>query len=455
MKIVLFEYATGAGANNPPALARGSSAPARSPLASARGSSASARGSSALARGLSASARGPSVSAHGSSAPAHDLSALAREGELMLHALGRGLSLMDDVRLVTVRDARLPPPDYATALVPVRAGDDCFAVVGAALEDADAFWPVAPETGGLLARLCRLVRGGSCLLLNAPAAVVEEAGGKYSAFLRLRQNGVRCVETARLGGLRFPQDRDLVIKPDDGVGCESVHLLRAGESPPRGAFGGDDLCQPYLPGIAASLNVIYPSAGAPRIVGANRQEVVLDAPGTPNALDAADAADTPNAPGTSGTPDTPNAPDAPDAPGAPDTPNAPNAPGASGTPDAPNTPNTPDALDAPKGGRFRLRACHVNALAREALDFEALADGVQRSFPGIVGHVGIDLIVDGDNTLHLLEINPRVTTSFAGLAASTGLNPCAEVIRAVRGEACEPVFRRRFVPVEIRLDGAA
>jgi len=308
----------------------------------------------------------------------------------MLHALGRGLSAMAGVRLVTVRDARLPPPDYPTGLAWVRAGDDCAAVVGAALEDADAFWPVAPETGGLLAQFCRLARGGSCLLLNSPAPVVEKAGGKYSAFLRLRQNGVRCVETARLGNLRFPQDRDLVVKPDDGVGCESVYLLRAGESPPRGSLRGDDLCQPYLPGVAASLNVIYPSAGAPYIIGANRQEVTLDAPNAPK-----------------------------------------------------------------EGGRFRLRACHVNALAREALGFEELAAGVQRSFPGIVGHVGIDLIVDGDNTLHLLEINPRVTTSFAGLAASTGLNPCAEVIRAVRGEACTPVSRRRFVPVEVRLDGAA
>lgn len=368
---------------------------------------------------------------NGSLAPPHGPSALAREGGLMLHALGRGLSAMDGVRLVTVRDARLPPPDYATALVPVRAGDDCFAVVGAALEDADAFWPVAPETGGLLARLCRLARGGSCLLLNSPAAVVEEAGGKYSAFLRLRQNGVRCVETARLDGLRFPQDRDLVVKPDDGVGCESVHLLRAGESPSRGAFGGDYLCQPYLPGVAASLNVIYPSAGAPRIIGANRQEVVLDTPDAPNMPNAADTADTVDAP------------DAPDVPNALDAPDAANAPGAL------------DTTGTPKGGRFRLCACHVNALAQEALDFEALAAGVQRSFPGIVGHVGIDLIVDGDNTLHLLEINPRVTTSFAGLAASTGLNPCAEVIRAVRGEACEPVLRRRFTPVEVRLDGDA
>ncbi len=373
----------------------------------------------------------------------------------MLHALGRGLSEMDGVRLVTVRDARLPPPDYPTGLVWVRDSDDCFAVVGAALEDADAFWPVAPETGGLLAQLCRLVCGGSRLLLNSPAPVVEEAGGKYSAFLRLRQNGVRCVETARLGDLCFPQDRDLVIKPDDGVGCESAHLLRAGESQPRGFLrGGDYLCQPYLPGIAASLNVIYPSAGAPRILGANRQEVVLDTANTVNTPDVRNVPDTtgtPNTPNTAGTPNTPNTPKAPNAA---DTPNTPDVP------DAAHAPSTPDAADAahapntPKERHFRLSACHVNALAREALDFDELAAGVQRSFPGIVGHVGIDFIVADDNTLHLLEINPRVTTSFAGLAASTGLNPCAEVIRAVRGEALEPVSRRRFVPVEIRLDGA-
>ena len=133
------------------------------------------------------------------------------------------------------------------------------------------------------------------MLLNSPEPVVEKAGGKYSAFLRLRQIGLRCVETARLGNLRFPQDRDLVVKPDDGVGCESVYLLRAGESPPRGSLRGDNLCQPYLPGIAASLNVIYSSAGAPYIIGANRQEVTLDAPDAANAPDATDAPDAPNA----------------------------------------------------------------------------------------------------------------------------------------------------------------
>ncbi len=319
----------------------------------------------------------------GGGAGGEGLSALAREGELMLHALGRGLAAIEDVRLVTVRDARLPPPAYETALVRVEAGDDGMDAVRTALKDADAFWPVAPETGGLLARLCRLVEDGSCLLLNSPASVVEEAGGKYRACRRLRQNGVACVETKRLNGLRFPHHHDLVIKPDDGTGCESVHLLRAGESPPHNSFPGDYLYQPYLPGVAASLSVIYSPVCAPYIVGANRQEVAL------------------------------------------------------------------------QQRRFRLRACHVNALAGEALDFEGLAAGVQRSFPGIAGHVGIDLIVTGDHVLRVLEINPRVTTSFAGLAASTGLNPCAEVIHAVRGEARERVPRRCFTTVEVRVDDIA
>ena len=343
--------------------------------------------------------------------------ALAREGELMLRALGAGLAAMDDVRLITVRDKRLPPPDYPTEVAWVHEGRGWRATVARALDAADAFWPVAPETGGLLADLCRLAQERRRLLLNSPASVVEEAGAKHRAFLRLRRHGVRCVDTRRLEDFCFPCDRDMVVKPDDGVGCEATYLLRAGDTPPpdlpvrRGADhygrrngnaspsrnGGGYLCQPYWPGDVASLSVVYAPAAAPRILGVNRQEVAL------------------------------------------------------------------------QGRRFRLRACHVNALAHRALDFERLAAGVQRGFSGIVGYVGIDFIVAGDDTLHVLEVNPRVTSSFVGLAASTGVNPCAEVLRAVgavgavgdeggsqvraHGATHAQPSRHNFIPVEVRFDG--
>ena len=323
--------------------------------------------------------------------------ALAREGELMLRALGRGLAALDGVRLVTVRDARLPPPDYPTAVARVEEGGDWSAAVADMLDAADAFWPIAPETGGVLADLCRLAQERHCLLLNSPARVVEETGSKYRACRRLRRNGLRCVGGERLDAVHFPRHRDVVVKPDDGVGCESTYLVCAGELPPRdlparGNGGGDGyLCQPYLPGTAASLSVIYSPDAPPYILGVNRQEMAL------------------------------------------------------------------------QRRRFSLRACHVNALARQALDCEQLAAGVQRSFPGVVGYVGIDFIVADDGALHVLEVNPRVTSSFAGLAASTGLNPCAEVVRAVCGEGSGPArareaarerpSRQSFVPVEVRFDG--
>ncbi len=321
-------------------------------------------------------------------------SALAREGELMVRALGDGLAAIDGVRLVTVRDARLPPPDYPTEVAWVGEGGDWGAVMARALDAADAFWPIAPETGGLLADLCRLAQKRRRLLLNAPASVVEETGAKHRAFLRLRRCGVRCVDTHRLESFRFPCDQDMVVKPDDGVGCESTYLLRAGDTPPsdlpvRG--NGGYLCQPYLAGTAASLSVIYSPATPPRILGVNRQEVALH------------------------------------------------------------------------GCRFHLRACHVNALARRALDFEGLAAGVQRGFPDVVGYVGVDFIIAGDGALHVLEVNPRITSSFAGLAASTGVNPCAEVLRAVGAEGGgrartggpvhEQPTRQSFIPMEVRFDG--
>jgi len=306
---------------------------------------------------------------------------LAQEGELMLQALGAGLCAVAGVRLTTLRDARLPAPAFETELLRVGAGDDCGAMLDRALADTDAFWPVAPETGGLLAGLCRRAEERACLLLNSPARVVEQTGSKYRAAQCLREAAVPCVETARLRDCRFPQKRRLVLKPDDGTDCEGARLLPAGALPDRDARSRRDyLCQPYLEGVAASLSVIYSPAAAPCLVGVNRQEVALER------------------------------------------------------------------------GRFRLRACHVNALAGATLDCAEIAAGVQRAFPGLVGYVGIDAITDGA-ALTVLEVNPRATTSFAGLARSTDWNPCAGVLRAASGEAPGVPPLRNRAAIEVRCDG--
>ena len=82
---------------------------------------------------------------------------------------------------------------------------------------------------------------------------------------------------------------------------------------------------------------------------------------------------------------------------------------------------------------FQLNACRVNALAHLELDFEGLASDVRECFTGLLGYVGIDIIIC-DDIPYILEINPRLTTSFVGLARTTGVNPCAMLLAAVCGE---------------------
>ena len=97
---------------------------------------------------------------------------------------------------------------------------------------------------------------------------------------------------------------------------------------------------------------------------------------------------------------------------------------------------------------FQLNACRVNALAHLELDFEGLAADVQKCFTGLLGYVGIDIIIC-DDIPYILEINPRLTTSFAGLAKTTGINPCAMLLAAVYGEPLPCPKRSEFTDYTI------
>ena len=94
-------------------------------------------------------------------------------------------------------------------------------------------------------------------------------------------------------------------------------------------------------------------------------------------------------------------------------------------------------------GCFKLNGCHVNALAHVDLDFDRLAGALQKCFVGLIGYVGIDFVIH-DNIPYVLEINPRLTTSFVGLATSTHVNPCAMLLAAVSGDPLPCPERRKF-----------
>ena len=72
----------------------------------------------------------------------------------------------------------------------------------------------------------------------------------------------------------------------------------------------------------------------------------------------------------------------------------------------------------------------VNGMREYWQAFELMANQVASVFPGLAGYVGIDVIVN-ENTVFVVEINPRLTTSYVGLREATGQNPAKLIINTL------------------------
>lgn len=74
----------------------------------------------------------------------------------------------------------------------------------------------------------------------------------------------------------------------------------------------------------------------------------------------------------------------------------------------------------------------VNGMRTHWEVFAILANKVAKLFPDASGYVGIDIIVTqsdkGKPTIKVLEVNPRLTTTYAALSEATGLNPAKLII---------------------------
>ena len=288
---------------------------------------------------------------------------LYREGSLMLRALARDLSAIDGVCLLTTRDERLVPSFAGVdacgiEVYSVRRGEYWEPLLRDLLDESDAFWPIAPETGGALARLCELCERSGKLLLNSSSAAVRCAASKRLTVLALAKAGLPCIETWDATEAWFDRVGDgamVVCKPDDGVGCDGVCIASAALM--RGRVREGDVVQPYVEGKAVSLSVLY-GPDEHRLAAINVQEVECS------------------------------------------------------------------------NGSFSLKACVVNGLRRGlcgAYDFDVMAKLIKQAIPGLAAYVGVDCIVrDGD--VRIVEVNPRLTDSYAGLHRSLDVNPAACVI---------------------------
>ncbi len=279
------------------------------------------------------------------------------------------------------RDLARTPGITVTVVPPSARPRDAFR---RALRGADAALVVAPETGGILTRLLRVAIERRVPLLGPGPRAARLASDKLATLRLLERAGVPAPRCARLripsaAGLRGRR-RPFVLKPRDGCGAEGVSIVwAAGEigaalRRARAATRRDLLVEEHLPGTPASVSVLVepgPAAGAGGRSRGRRIRVL--------ALGRQRVA------------------------------------GRSAV--------------RYLGGELPWRPARARRAIGTAVRAVAALD---RAAGDLRGFVGVDLIV-GPHGAHVLEINPRLTSSYLGLRRVLEPAPAALLCASVLG----------------------
>ncbi|MFM9836135.1 MAG: ATP-grasp domain-containing protein [Methylophilaceae bacterium] len=80
--------------------------------------------------------------------------------------------------------------------------------------------------------------------------------------------------------------------------------------------------------------------------------------------------------------------------------------------------------------QLKFNGCVLNDMTANRAAFELVANKIAQAMLDLAGYVGIDVIVENDKVI-VVEINPRLTTSYSGLAEAIGANPAALIINTL------------------------
>lgn len=295
------------------------------------------------------------------------------EGRLIRDAIVTDLQELTGLSVVLAYDDRLPAPNEDA--VPVRKGEDPWICWSGLAHDADVVWPIAPEAGGLLGRLARLMREGGARLVASTSEAIAVTSNRVALARCLAEQGVPHVPAFRIDALPAGLDGDLVTRPEEGNGWSAARAW-----PNRGALprASGLVVHPFIDGTLASLSVLARPDGV-TLLAANRLNV------------------------------------------------------------------------SHLVGVFTFEGVTVGGIADEDGRLADFARQVVEAVPGLSGLVCIDVILTRQGPL-VAEVNPRVTSSYAGLHASLGVNPLAFVPELIR-EGRPPAVPRlpRPAPVEVKI----
>ncbi len=150
---------------------------------------------------------------------------LATEGRAMLCAVVEDLSRIAGVKVVATWDARLgPSPIRSAQIVPVESPADEMIHFRKLAAESDAVLVIAPEFDGILFNRCRIVEELEGRLLCPSSRAVALCADKLRLAVHLRDAGIVTVPTELLGDAA-PLQFPVVIKPRDGAGSQDLYLV--------------------------------------------------------------------------------------------------------------------------------------------------------------------------------------------------------------------------------------
>jgi len=161
--------------------------------------------------------------------------ALRSEGGAMRDAVAVDLARVPGAGVTVLHRPGLAPP-RAPGLSGRSVTQDPEAVLAAQAGRFDAALLIAPEDGGTLERLSRVVRRTGCRLLGPGPEAVCFAADKLRTARILRAHGIATPRTStlrldrRTPGRLLVRPLPFVLKPRDACGCQGRSLRRCGAS---------------------------------------------------------------------------------------------------------------------------------------------------------------------------------------------------------------------------------
>ena len=304
-------------------------------------------------------------------ATAADLPAsLAAEGRAMLVAAAEDFTRLDGVEVVTVWSDSLGPHPFGSAVyVERRAGgaaicrDELQQIAGRCA----AAFVVAPECDGILAEHQRWISETGCRWLGCSFEAISLCTDKWLLAKHLAERGVPVIPT-ELSELESeaPEESSfpLVIKPRDGAGSQATYLINSSKQ-----------YRELLPRLRAEPMLVKPGRGAaicqPFVAGTAVSVAVLIS--------------------------------------------------GDGRIRIPFPVCQQHLSD---DGRFQYRGGRVPAGIEDAATVQRVAVDACREVSGLHGYVGVDAVISNANPQSpvIVEINPRLTTSYLGYRALAAEN---------------------------------